>query len=622
MICIKILEEVKKSLPADANISEIVYEGSEIILYTKSEDFFRNNIGLIKKIVGKIKKRIEVRADPSIVRDAEETKEVIKKVVPKDAGIKDIYFEPQFAKVVIHAEKPGLVIGKSGETLISIKDKTFWTPDIKRAPVIDSEIIRSIRKMLHKEAATRKKSLNKLGQKIYTPGKSVDWVRLSCLGAFRDIGRSCMLVQTPESRVMLDCGIGVGNNRHPFPYLEAPEFNIQDLDAVIISHSHLDHCGFLPYLYEYGYKGPVYCTRPVRDLMALMQLDYLGICQRENKKAPYSSKSIENAIKHCITLDYGEVTDISPDIRITLQNAGHLLGSSLVHLHIGNGLYNLLYTADFKYEDTLLFDKASTDFARVEALVIESTYGAPSQVLPDHRQGDQHLVETVKKTISNGGRVLIPSFAVGRGQDVISILTKSDIDVPIYLEGMIWDATAIHTAYPEFMSKYIQNKILHKGENPFTDPRIRGIGSVKERREILETTHPAVVVATSGMLIGGPAIEYLQHFAPDKKNTIAFVGYQCEGTLGRRIQKGWNQVQLDNGKSFEMKMGVTTISGLGGHSDFNQLMNFVRNLRTKPKKIIVNHGDNERCTGMARAFHQNFKTETLAPKLLDAIRLR
>ena len=163
-----VIEEVKELVPKNAGISEIKYEGSEIIIYTENKEFFHTSTPAIKEIVKKIKKRIEVRADPSLVTPEDKTEELIRKVVPKDAGIRDIYFEPEFAKVVIHAEKPGLVIGKSGETLLEIRNKTFWTPDIKRAPVIDSEIIRAVRKMLHKEVAYRKKFLHQLGEKIYS----------------------------------------------------------------------------------------------------------------------------------------------------------------------------------------------------------------------------------------------------------------------------------------------------------------------------------------------------------------------------------------------------------------------------------------------------------------------
>jgi len=618
----KIIEDISSALPKNAMISDICYEGSEIILYTKNKEFFRTCTELIKKIVNKVKKRIEIRADPSIVLDEEKTKELIKSVVPKEAGIADIYFEPEFAKVVIHSEKPGLVIGKNGETLNEIREKTFWTPNIKRAPVIDSEVIRSIRKMLHKEAGYRKKFLNELGKKIYTPGKEVDWIRFTALGGFREVGRSCILLQTPQSKVLLDCGLSVASNTKPFPYLDAPEFSIQGLDAVVITHAHMDHAGMVPYLYEYGYRGPLYCTRPTRDLMALLNLDYIQICQRENKKPPYSSKGIEEAIKHCVALEYGEVSDITCDMRLTLQNAGHLLGSSTAHIHIGDGLYNVLYTGDLKYEKTKLFEKASTDYARAETVIIESTYGSSEDSLPSHTAGEENLVDIVKKTIEKGGRVLVPCFAVGRSQDVIAILADSNIDVPIYLDGMLWDATAIHTAYPEFMAKSVQNQILHKGKNPFIDPRLKGIGSSKEREAVLNSVHPAVVLSTSGMLVGGPAIEYLQNFSEKPNNTLLFVGYQAEGTMGRRIQKGWKQIQLDNGKSIELKLGIETVQGLSGHSDQKQLLSFIEHLKNKPRKMVINHGENSKCVDLARTIHKTLKVETNTPKNLETVRLK
>ncbi|HIG97445.1 MAG TPA: beta-CASP ribonuclease aCPSF1 [Candidatus Aenigmarchaeota archaeon] len=618
-----IMDSIKEDLPKNAMISDVSYEGSEIILYTKNKEFFNDSTDLIKKIVNKVKKRIEVRADQSIVMNEEKTIELIKKLVPDEAGVKDIYFEPEFAKVVIHAEKPGLVIGKSGETLLSIKQKTFWTPQIYRAPVIDSELIKSIRKMLHKDAGYRKKFLNKIGEKIYAEGKEVEWIRLTGLGSFREVGRSCMLLQTPQTRVLLDCGMAVNlTATKPYPYLDASEFNIQTLDAVLLSHAHMDHIGMVPYLYEYGYRGPVYCTRPTRDIAALMQLDYIQICQRENRKAFYSSKSIEEAIRHCIPLEYGEVTDIAPDMRITFQNAGHLLGSSSIHIHIGDGLYNLVYSGDIKYENTKLFEKAYTDYTRAEAIIIESTYGNSEGSKPSHKDGEASLIQHVRTALERGGRVLIPSFAVGRSQDVITILTETDINVPIYLDGMIWDTTAIHTAYPEYMSKYIQTLILHKGKNPFTDSRLHGIGSQKEREVALNSTEPAIIISTSGMLMGGPAIEYLQAMAGNEKNMILFVGYQAEGSPGRRIQKGWKEVQLDNGKTLELKLDVQTVSGLGGHSDQPQLLAYLQHFKNKPRKIIVNHGDGTGAVEFARTIHKLFRVESVAPRNLETIRLR
>ncbi|MBI2173542.1 MAG: MBL fold metallo-hydrolase [Candidatus Aenigmarchaeota archaeon] len=1129
-----ILDDIKEELPKDANITDVSYEGSEIILYTGNRDFFRTCTPEIKKIVSKVKKRIEVRADPSLITNEEDTEDFIRKTVPKDAVIKDIYFEPEFAKVVIHAEKPGLVIGKSGETLGLIKEKTFWTPDIKRAPVIDSEIIRSIRKMLHNEAGYRKKFLNKLGEKIYSESKEIEWIRVTALGGFREVGRSCILLQTPQSRVLMDCGFATGSNlSKPFPYLDVSEFNIQSLDSVVLSHAHSDHClpphalvtmsdgslkpiseivegdevmsmnfqdarieagkcvgktstkghkkilrlktpfrtiesspnhrffivrnleivetqadglqdgnllpvtsvkdksirpsvtlntdieydkrrkditylsktadeklasligymqgdghygskttiritdgdinllefygnlvyeifnykpiirhhsdstknawileinnvkilrflegnfpnflaktkerqipkkitesdvtvklgymrglmdaegsvslkapnirfasyskdllsqikelmnvsgiscrldeknhsihiaslhnirtfanlvgfnsikkrdkmnilsnkegllekdivpivskdlfrvikeaglfgrvhnspafsrnnlglydwlrrggssyctkrtarnlvrilesrvaelngmkkdlqenklktvrqglslslstlesetgipyyvlqnreegyvdhiydilsivlnekliqaisitaeniqkiknileipvvweqitdieclenpyhelidievsphknfitggivvhnsGVIPFLYEFGFRGPLYCTRPTRDLAALLQLDYIQICHRENRKPFYTSKGIEEMIKHCITLDYGEVSDIAPDMRLTLQNAGHLLGSSVVHIHIGDGLYNLLYTGDVKFEPTRMFEPTSNDFTRVEAVIIESTYGNEDSHHQPRNEAERILIESIKKCLERGGKAIIPTFAVGRGQDVISILTESDIDTTMYLDGMVWDATAIHTAYPEFMSRYMQTRILHRSKNPFLDPRLKGIGSQKERLQVLESSEPCIILTTSGMLQGGPIMQYLRELSAEPKNMLIFVGYQAEGTPGRRIQKGWKQIQFDDGKAIELNLEIVTIEGLSGHSDFRELVNYISTLSNKPKKIMVNHGDPLRCVSLARAVHKIFKVETLAPKNLETIRLR
>ena len=186
----------------------------------------------------------------------------------------------------------------------------------------------------------------------------------------------------------------------------------------------------------------------------------------------------------------------------------------------------------------------------------------------------------------------------------------------------MWEARAIHTAYPEFMCRRVQTQILHKGKNPFIDPRLKGIGSKKEREEIYSNNKPCVVIATSGMLSGGPAIDYLQNFCSDPKNMLLFVGYQAEGTMGRRIQKGWKNVQLENGKMLELNLEIATVDGLSGHSDHNQLIAFVQHLKNKPKKIVLNHGDSTRCVELARALHKIFRIESVAPKPLETLRFR
>lgn len=620
-----IIDEVKAGLPADADVSDIAFEGSEIVVYVKNPETFTANGTFIRALVSKLKKRIEIRPDPSITKDMEEVRETIKKAIPEAAGLEEITFEPAFSRVTIEALKPGLVIGKGGELLRKIKSDTHWATVVKRAPAIQSDVVATIRKVLFKESEFRRKFLNDIGKRIHTADKKeIDWVRLTALGAFREVGRSCMQISTPNSRVIMDCGVKP-STKPEYPYLQIPEFDIRALDAVIISHSHLDHVGFMPYLYEYGYEGPVYSTSPTRDLMTLLCLDYVDIGEREGGGSPYTTRAVEKAIKHSITLEYGEVSDITPDMRVTLQNAGHMLGSALVHLHVGEGLHNIVYTGDYNFERSKLSEPTFTDFQRIETLITESTYGAANAIQPSRVDAERKLIDKVMATLKRGGKVLIPSFAVERAQEMMIVLaTQKDFNYPVYLDGMLWDATAIHTTYPEYMSRELQYKIFHQGENPFLSPIFKRVGSATERKEVINSTEPCVVIATSGMLVGGPSVEYLKHFAEDEKNTLLFVSYQAEGTLGAKIQRGWKEIPLEEkGKRVLVKvnMEVDVIDGFSGHSDRNQLLSYIHRLRDRPKRVICVHGEESRCLDLAHAIHKNFRIETLVPRNLETVRL-
>jgi KH/beta-lactamase-domain protein len=620
-----ILKELQDKLPKDADITEVKFEGSEIVIYTKNKDFFRNSEGPVREIVRELKKRVEVRPDLSITMEPEKAKKAIEKITPEEGGIKAIYFEPELGKVVIESQKPGLVIGKGGETFRKIKEQTLWLPKIERAPAINSEIVRAVRNLLHSEIDYRKKFLNMIGTRINEErpplDKNRDWVRFTALGGYRQVGRSSTLVQTKRSSVMLDCGVDVANDQGPM--LEAPEFDLEKLDAIVLSHAHLDHCGWIPHLYEQGYKGPLYCTAPTRDLMTLLCLDYIDVCQK-NGKETYPKKAVEKAVKHSITLDYGEVSDITSDMRLTLQYAGHLLGSSMVHIHVGEGLHNILYTGDIKFGPSRLFDAAFTDFSRAETVIIESTYGSSKDVMPSRRESEERLMQMIEMTMKQGGKVLIPSFAVGRGQEIMAILAAREFQYPIWMEGMIWDATAIHTAYPEYLNHYMQRDIFHRGRNPFLYEKFKRVVP-KERDGIIDSSEPGVVIATSGMLIGGPAIEYLKGLATGKKNTLLFVGYQGEGTPGRRIQKGWREIPIyGNGgrtQTLRIEMNVDTVSGLSGHSDRSQLMSYLHKLRARPERIVFHHGEPGKCLEFARDAHRSFRAETLVPKNLESVRI-
>lgn len=624
---IEIVEKVRERLPKEA-VSRIELEGSEIIVYTKSDDFFRSHQDTVREVVNELKKRIEVRPESNLTLDQEETKKKIKEIVPEDAKISEIYFEPERSLVIIAAEKPGLVIGRGGETFKSIRTETLWTPRIERVPSIKSEIITGIRKVIHKEVKFRKKFLNSIGKNIFSERETNrDWIRLVMLGGFREVGRSSMLVETPKSKVIVDCGINVGgtpNNNNMYPILQTKEFDPNEIDAVIVSHAHLDHCGMVPYLYEYGYKGPLYCTTPTVDLFAMLCLDYIDVMQRNGVNPLYTAKSVKEAVKHSIPLEYGEVSDVAPDVRLTLQNAGHILGSALVHLHIGEGMHNIVWAIDMKYARTTLFEPAFTDFQRLETLIIESTYGGADNIMPHRRETEEELMKIINNTMQRGGTVVIPTFSVERSQDVMAILVQNGFEYPVFIDGMIWDATGIFTAYPEYMSSSIQRQIFNN-QDPFTNEIFKRIASQADREKSWNEK-PAVILTTSGMLVGGPVMEHLKALAEGEKNTLIFVGYQAEGTMGRRIQKGWRElpIRTDNGKqtTIGINMEIQTVDGLSGHSDRNQLLNFVSRLASKPNRVLVGHGEATRCVDLARSIYKLFRVETTAPRNLEAVRLR
>lgn len=628
-----IIKEILKFLPED-KISEAVFEGANIVLYTKDRDFFLNNEGAIKKVVDEIKKRIELRPDPTIVMDQEDAEKKIRELMPEEAGVSNVLFDPQRSIVVIEAEKLGLAIGKQGSLLQEIRKETLWVPVIRRTPALRSKIVENIRAVLFQYSDYRRKFLDRIGHRIYdgyTREKKNEWIRLSVLGGGRQVGRSCLFMQTPESRVLLDCGVDVASPESPYPYLEIPEFNINQLDAVIISHAHLDHVGFLPYLYKFGFRGPTYCTAPTRDMAALLLLDFVKIMKSENKDPIYDVEDVKEMIKHTVTLEYDEVTDVTPDFRLTLYNAGHTLGSAMIHLHIGNGLHNILYTGDMKFGRTQVLEPSSTVFPRLETLIIESTYGGKEITEQDKEENDSDFAALVKDTLGKGGKLLVPVLGSGRAQEIMLTLhhlmyiTGELPKVPIYVDGLVWDITAIHTAYPEYLNGNVRKLIFHKDQNPFLAEVFKEVGSNQERQQIIQSSDSCIILATSGMLVGGPSVEYLKGLGDNDNNSLAIVSYQGEGSLGRRIQRGDREIAFTNGANQEIlqiKCRVESFDEFSAHSNRKQLLNFIYKCSPRPKKVIVNHGESSRCLDLASAVHKMFRIETSAPRNLEAVRLK
>lgn len=618
-------------MPKECEVTKVEPEGLITAIYIKNIKAFYSNDNLIKQLAGVLKKKVVVRADSSSLMDVENSKRIIKELVPREAEIKDILFNPEFSEVHIESLKPGLVIGKGGSVLKEIMLRTGWAPLALRAPTMPSSTIEGVRRSIVAEGVDRKKFLVNVGKKICQPTGSSDWVRAVCLGAFKEVGRSCLLVQTPHSKVIIDCGVNAatGDPTRAYPYLNMLGFPLDQIDAVVISHGHIDHMGFLPYLFAYGYEGPVYCTPPTRDIMVLLQQDYINLSKKAlGAEPPYSKKDIQTELRHVIPVDYGEVVDITPEIKMTLYNAGHILGSAMVHLHIGEGLHNLVYSADTKFGFTKLFEPANTVFPRVETFFVESTYGARNDVTPNRADMEIKLTSMIKEVTDRKGKVLIPVFAVGRSQEILLVLEdyyrrNPDFNVPVYIDGMVMEASAIHTAYPEYLREQVQRRIL-SDQSPFESPMIK-VAKGTDKEQIVNG-EPCIILAPSGMLSGGPSYEYLKLMADEPKNGLIFVGYQSALSLGSKLQRGMKEIPImgDDGKTklLNINLEVKTADGFSGHSDRSQLMAFLKNLRPTPERIFTMHGDWGKTEEFAKAAGAMLHKEARSLSNLEAVRLR
>jgi hypothetical protein len=620
-------------MPKEAEITRIEFEGPRLAIYVKNVGLLLEQSHIVTEIVNLLHKRVVIRSDPSIRLNEAESERLIKGIVPAEAEVTEITFDPTLGEVVIEAKKPGLAIGKDGVTLQEIIKTTSWRPRVLRAPPLPSKIIASTRHILHSESEERSRIFRDVGERIFRQRLSrTSGVYLTPLGGFHEVGRSSILVETDESCILMDCGISAGADRplSAYPRIDSDKFDIDKLDGVIISHAHLDHCGFVPFLFKYGYDGPIYCSEPTSVLMTLLQLDYLDIFGKEGGYPPYDQKDVREAVLHTIPVKYGVVTDVAPDIKLTLHNAGHIIGSSIVHLHIGEGLHNIVYTGDFKFGRTMLLEPATYSFPRAETLIMESTYGGPDDIMSDRETVEGKLARIVNETAEKGGKILIPTLAVGRAQEIMLVLNaymKNKVikELPIYLEGMISEATAIHTAYPEYLARDLREQILYKDVNPFQSDYFTNVDHPSEREKIA-AGDPAVILATSGMMEGGPAIDYFRYLASDERNTIIFVSYQVEGTLGNRLKNGIREVSLmgRNGKleAFKVNLRVESVEGFSGHSDRNQLIGFLKRVSPRPSRVIMGHGERRKTDLFAHQVSRILKLRTVAPDISETLRLR
>jgi len=628
-------KKISKLVPGDIDYEVDLEAGSISIITDQPSAFAGSGDNLTVRIAKAVKRRIVIRPHPDLLADEDEVHDAILKFIPDEAKLRKTWLDPAICQVTLECDDPSSAVGPKGSNIKALRDEIGWLVDVVRAPAIESRTQHDIRRFRKEMAEERKSLFRKFGTRIYRPPRPGEsWVRVTALGSYREVGRAMHLVTTNESKVLVDCGAKPTTNRSEVePFFTAPELlPLDNLDAIVITHAHIDHIGMLPVLFKYGYRGPVYCTPPTRDLMTLLQIDYIKVAQAEGNEAPYSKADIQECIKHIVDVNWGDKTDISPDIKMTMENAGHILGSSSVYMQIGEGKgeHKLLFSGDIKYEKSWLFDAATVRFPKVETLVIESTYGGPQDIQPSRQQASQELQDLIQDSLGRGSKIFCPVFAVGRSQEVMiaidQLFKSGDVKpVTVWLDGMIAEATAIHSSHPNFLNRDLRGKMLKGGaENPFNSPWFKQVDSREQRESILLDPSPCIVLATSGMMTGGPIVEYFKHWAPEPSNTLCFVGYQASGTLGRRLQQGHPQVPLSDGGQtlmIDVRCNTVTIDGFSGHSDRNQLFDYVSALNPTPRKIICHHGDPQTCNAFRQGLRERFRVQTYAPANLETLRL-
>ncbi|MBS3052521.1 MAG: MBL fold metallo-hydrolase [Candidatus Aenigmarchaeota archaeon] len=392
-------------------------------------------------------------------------------------------------------------------------------------------------------------------------------LKVSFLGGAKEVGRSAVLVDTNSESIMMDYGLKIETEPPRFPRLPDTK-----LSAVILTHAHLDHVGAVPLLFRKGQNCPIYSMEITSPLSRILFFDSIKIAKHENYSLGYSEKDAKAALKNFKSFNYRKPFNIG-NSKITAYDAGHIAGSSMILLE---NQKKLLYTGDFKLEDTRLMKGADTDIEDVDALVIESTYSDRDH--PNRSEEERKFIEHIRSTLNNEGVALVASFAISRSQETLLVLDEFEVNYPVYLDGMSANATEILDAYPELQREYnILKKVLQRMNVQFVD-------NVNMRKKIIKK--PCVIICGSGMLSGGPVVGYIKKMFGREDCSLSLTGFQSPGTGGARL--------LETGKFTDEEVDLTVKMSVkrfnfSSHASRTELLKLCKKI--SPEKIFCIHGD-------------------------------
>lgn len=453
-------------------------------------------------------------------------------------------------------------------------------------------------------------------------------MKIKFLGAVTSVTGSCHLITTGANKFLLDCGQFQGSDEMDELNWEEFDFNPEEIDFVLLSHTHIDHSGRLPLLVKRGFKGPIYCTDATADLLDVMLKDSAYIHEKEaewknrkNQRAGrpyreplYTFDDAVAALKQIKPVLYNQLLEIYENIKVVFNDAGHILGSSIIEIFVKEDeeISKIVFSGDIGMKNKPIL-KDPTIIKKADFLIMEATYG--NRLHEKNSASIERLIDIVIKTIKRGGTVVIPSFAVGRTQELIFEFNRFYEDHPdykkelngimVYIDSpMATTATQVFRNNAHIFDEETKDYILQRND-PLDFKNLKFTRTVEESKELNINTEPKIIISTSGMCEAGRIKHHLKHNLWNPKSSIVFVGYQAEGTLGRSILNGDKYVSIF-GERIRVQAEIYDLEGFSGHADKEGLLEWLSGFQKKPKEIFLVHGEKESKEELAAAIKDRF----------------
>lgn len=461
-------------------------------------------------------------------------------------------------------------------------------------------------------------------------------------GAAKMVTGSNYLIDTGEYKILVDCGMFQGSQEIERKNFEEFPYNPEEIDILFLTHSHIDHSGRIPKLVKEGFRGRIISTNPTYDLCKIMLKDSAKIQEsdiewenRKRKRAGkppveplYTMGDAENSLNYFEPYFYDQKIKINDHIEIRFKDAGHILGSSILELWIREKEEDLkvVFSGDLGMPDRPII-KSPEYIDEADYLIIESTYGNRNH--ESFQDSSDKLIDIINKTALRGGTVIIPSFAVGRTQEIIYQLNKyyeynKDLEehmrIPVYVDSpMAIDATEAFKKNSSSFDDEARDLVL-KGDNPFEFSNLRYTRTTEESMALNKFQFPKVIISSSGMATAGRVRHHLKHNLWDKRNSLVFVGYQANGTLGRILLDGIKNVKI-LGEEINVGAEIHSLEGFSAHADQNMLLDWINKFERKPKKVFIVHGEEEESQALSTLIEHLYKIKTVIPNLGDSYKI-